>query len=210
MKSPPRIQILNGVFVACAALVCLYALDQFAERVAYVASRYQLKHTDVSYWSLRMTLLAMPGLLAVLSFSSARTAVYGTSIATVWLAMLATASLMISPTNPLWDPPLPLEQGKPLIWGPLSVAAAHWVLCLASKAATSRFVEPYKNWVPLGIGVILLSVAGGVCNRMVGGGWLLGKVSEDLGQSSARLGVYASVGVAVFLRSYFSTADESK
>lgn len=173
-----------------------------------VGSRYALKQTEVSYWDLRMTLLAMSGLLVVFSFFSSRAAIIGTSVATLWLAMLATASLMIAPTAPLWNSPA--GQGQPLIWGPLCVAAAHWVLCLASKAATSRFVEPFKNWVPIGIGVVLLWVAFGVCTRMVAGGWLLLTIGESSGQTAAKFGIYSGVVVAVFVQNLFTRADDVK
>ncbi|CAG0975881.1 hypothetical protein PLCT2_01617 [Planctomycetaceae bacterium] len=201
-------QLLNSVFIACASLNCVIVLDQFAEPIAVVASRYALKHTEVSYWTLRMTLLAMSGLLVIISFSSMRAAAYGASIATLWLALLATASLMVAPTDPLWSSTL--GQGQPLIWGPMSVAAAHLALCIVARAVSARVTKPFNSWIPIGVGLVLTWVAWGVCARMVAGGWLLLTIGESTAQSASKLGVYAGVVLAVFLLNCLWPLDEVK
>lgn len=199
-------QLLNAIFVACASLNCLLVLDHFAEPVAVVSSRYALKNAEVSYWMLRITLLAMSGLLSVISFSSLRTAALGASTGALWLALLATASLMVAPSAPLWNSEP--GQGQPLIWGPLSVAVAHITLCLVVTVASVRVAKPFNKWIPIGVGLAFMWVAWAVCVRMVAGGWLLLTIGESSSQSASRFGVYAAVGVAVFLLNCAFPADE--
>lgn len=192
--------LAGATAMATAALICVVVSDTFAERISLVAARSTLENSGVGAWAVRMTFAGLSALLIITTTNLIRHAAIATSVATIWLAVLATASLLLSPTGAL----SPFGQsdgfGPVLVWGPSLVAAVCCALIAMTRALAHTKHPQWADLVSLSTGIGLFGVASYVCARMVAGGWLAMKVIESPEKTAIRLSIFAAIFVIVFMR----------
>lgn len=194
--------------MALAALLYMVAFDAFADRISLVAAYRTLKDAGVGAWAVRMTLVGFSALLLTTTMNSIRHAALATTVATVWLAILATMSLLLSPVGALSPFGDSDGMGPTLIWGPLLIAAVHFVLIALVRTLARIKQAEWADLISLGVGGALSLFAFGVCARMVAGGWLAMKVMQPLEKQAILLAVFAAVAVIVFAQNWSCAKDK--